>query len=1032
MDNLAVNDFDEFFASIHGYRPMDWQSRLSERACHGDWPSIIDLPTGAGKTSCLDIATFALAYQADRPVAERNSPLRTFLVVDRRIVVDDAFRRAKKIASALQAALNDVESVAKTVAQRLVHLAGEGAPPIAAVQLRGGIFRETAWVRSATQPLLVTSTVDQVGSRMLFRGYGVSESARPIHAALVACDSLVLLDEAHCSRAFSQTLRAVRSFQSAPWSNSSLAPPSIAVEMTATPAIEADDTDRFGLTADEKADRDSLLGKRRFQGKPTELRIAAKATGKKAQDVLAAEIADAAKSLVADDRRAIAIVVNRVATAKKVFQILSGVKGKQLNPSVNVELMIGRMRPIDRNAQSTRLKSQVSSDTKSEDRPASPLFVVATQCIEVGADLDFDAMVSEAAPIDALRQRFGRLNRTARPIDSRGIIMIQAANLKTEEELITLESANKTDDPVYGNALARAWNALWSVSDGDESLRSLDMGIAAMDSLLDRIGDESARKPLCTNSPNAPVLLPAHLDLLCQTSPTPWPDPDVSLWLHGPQRSNPEVQVCWRDDLQQASDEGSDNATMRESAWTQAVSLCPPSSLECMQVPIAVMKGWLTEEQQKPDDSADIPAVIDLAESGDEAIAFARQPLVWRGLRDSKLVRFVSEIRPGDTLVLPVSAGGWAHLGFIPKNSDCVPVEMPGIPSDDDKSLPIVDVAEAAFEESKRRRIVRVFGDLIKNLPDGDSATSLREYLNDPSIPLSKRELRELIRNLLAESSLPDESVWRKCAEILSRRSRVDRYADGQAGIVVTSTVVQTDDVTTEDDGDDGLCERPQGQRVSLASHLRDVESHVQTACVRLHVAELLETLRAAARMHDWGKCDARFQAMLIHGDLNAAWRQPRLWAKSDQPVTSRNDWIAIRSRAKLPVGFRHEMLSVSLAEQTLDVVDDSLRDLLLHLIASHHGYSRPFAPLCVDDAPIDVEFSESDPPLRLSAPWRVEHPPERIDSGIAERFWRSTRAVGWWGLAYLEAILRLADQTASARPTQLVGSIEETEEATV
>ena len=54
------------------------------------------LPTASGKTACLDIAVFVLAVQADRlRVNQRiTAPRRIFFVVDRRVIVDEAYERA--------------------------------------------------------------------------------------------------------------------------------------------------------------------------------------------------------------------------------------------------------------------------------------------------------------------------------------------------------------------------------------------------------------------------------------------------------------------------------------------------------------------------------------------------------------------------------------------------------------------------------------------------------------------------------------------------------------------------------------------------------------------------------------------------------------------------------------------------------------------------------------------------------------------------------------------------------------------------
>jgi CRISPR-associated endonuclease/helicase Cas3 len=74
-----------------------------------------------------------------------------------------------------------------------------------------------------------------------------------------------------------------------------------------------------------------------------------------------------------------------------------------------------------------------------------------------------------------------------------------------------------------------------------------------------------------------------------------------------------------------------------------------------------------------------------------------------------------------------------------------------------------------------------------------------------------------------------------------------------------------------------------------------------------------------AAELHDWGKADERFQAVLRQTDRTDAWlmvdTKPDLLAKSNGMPTTKVQRDAARERAGLPKGFRHEMLSMQLAE---------------------------------------------------------------------------------------------------------------------
>ncbi|MFG0334100.1 MAG: type I-U CRISPR-associated helicase/endonuclease Cas3, partial [Maioricimonas sp. JB049] len=477
---LTPDQFAAFFEELHGVTPFPWQRRLAAQVSEGTWPEFIDLPTASGKTACIDVAIFALAVQAALRPEERTVSRRIFFVVNRRVIVDEAYERASRIRKELINA--EPGTVLHDVAQTLRRISGdEDAPPLDVSLLRGGVVRDNRWARSITQPTVITSTIDQVGSRLLFRGYGLRDEAAPLHAALIAHDSTILLDEAHISRPFVETLQAIRKYRGDEWAEQPIRTPFHFVQMTATHDAASGNV----LQLDEEDRADEVLRKRHDSSKPIRLEVAKKAKGKKTLSELAAAVVEEAVNLQSDARQNIAIVVNRVATAREAYDLLRErfAANDDQEPAADVELAIGRMRPYDRDQLTQRIQERVgnrtsnsSDDVNDDDSETRPFFVVATQCLEVGADFDFDGMVSECASLDALRQRFGRLNRSGNHKQPAGAIIIRADQVRTEAQLAALEKKGDVDDPIYGNALARTWNWLQEVAaDGH-----VDFGVNAM------------------------------------------------------------------------------------------------------------------------------------------------------------------------------------------------------------------------------------------------------------------------------------------------------------------------------------------------------------------------------------------------------------------------------------------------------------------------------------------------------------------------------------------------------------------------
>jgi CRISPR-associated endonuclease/helicase Cas3 len=664
---IAAADFPDFFRAVHGVEPFPWQTRLARQVAEVGWPDVLDVPTGCGKTAAIDVAVFALSLQADRPMNERQAPLRTAFVVDRRLVVDDAYRRVCKLADALAMASGD--TVLAHVAHRLRALAEDSGRPLVVARMRGGMARESDWARTPSQPTVLVSTVDQVGSRLLFRGYGVSDSMTPIHAGLLGRDALILLDEAHLSQPFLQTLRDLAR---PPWDAKLLSPPFQVVSMTATPAH----TTSFAISAADRVH--PVLSRRLTAAKPTQL-VAVR--GAAADQAFADAFIQHARRLSqagGGTAQVTAVVVNRVRRARAIFERLSR------DGQADVALLIGRTRPVDRDASLERLLPRIQAGRAETDLP--PLFVVATQCVEAGADLDFDALVTEVAPLDCLRQRFGRLNRLGQRTNCAAVVLAASD-----------QAGGHRDDPVYGAAIRGTWQFL-------QQHRVADFGIIAAQDWMPK---DDELLPLLAPRTDAPLLLPRDVLLWSCTMPRPAVEPEVPLYLHGADAASADVHIVWRAELDlELPDE-----------WTQWIDACPPVSTEAMPVPIGEARLWLTHRA-----SGD---VADVEGSGDDAqpSGLGRRYVLWRN-GEAQLLTNVSGLRPGDTIIVPTSEGGADRWGWHPQSCD-----------------PVEDVADLAMRQSGKQFVLRLSNRLTPAL---NAQLSELADLSDRAVQDSVAELLDV------------------------------------------------------------------------------------------------------------------------------------------------------------------------------------------------------------------------------------------------------------------------------------------------
>jgi CRISPR-associated helicase Cas3/CRISPR-associated endonuclease Cas3-HD len=133
--------------------------------------------------------------------------------------------------------------------------------------------------------------------------------------------------------------------------------------------------------------------------------------------------------------KSILVIANHVKSAQKIFDSLTKM-------GLDCLLLHGRFNKRDRNQKEKQI-------LKKENKPQ---IVVATQVIEVSLDIDYDVMFTEPAPIDALSQRFGRINRKGEREPADIFVVRQqlsSHNLYTAEKVAeTLNLLSEIKEPI--------------------------------------------------------------------------------------------------------------------------------------------------------------------------------------------------------------------------------------------------------------------------------------------------------------------------------------------------------------------------------------------------------------------------------------------------------------------------------------------------------------------------------------------------------------------------------------------------------
>ncbi len=1006
-------DFKDCFSKLTGNQPFHWQEELFIRFVGGAIPRECDVPTGLGKTSVIAIWLLALGQSLMTQQTTRKIPRRLVYVVDRRVIVDQSTNEALRTIGVLEEVISKGTShsnsplVPIAKAFRDTAFVKDGAL-IALSTLRGQLAEDREWCLDPSRPAIIIGTVDMIGSRLLFSGYGgLGRSHRSLQAGLLGQDTLILIDEAHLSPTFVDMVRdikeAVNQFH--------VIQPFEVMSLSATIALDSagsrnESNDR--LPFDPKTETVSEEARRRLNAEKyiewlyfdQPKNDKKKPSRKEIDEQMAATIVERASQY---EGRPLSIVIF-VSTVGLVNQVGEKLTEKLGEDRANRILrMTGEMRGIERDRLTENEKFKVFLPHRDRHVQRPTHYLIVTSCAEVGVNLDADHGVCDLTSLDSMIQRVGRINRFGRTKSTITVVVDQSA-LKATESDIRQEQILRSKLTDINECIGDIEKQVEKLKEKTRALKGKDekarlkTEIKATEAELKAVKKEKKETEdsgvnydetfvnvervvrtiyytwlalknkegemgkinasplaLCDlprdqrawpTPPIRPYLDSAHLDDWSMTSlrQVEFPRPLVAYWMRGVTVDETvQTTFCWRADLNYV---GSEEQAIN---MARAIPINPRER--------AVLATFRAENAIKELAKHWPDMFVVIVDAGGEYEAISLQQLTEEKSPLFNRLAFA-------TVIIPGNAGGLGDDGNVLE-------KMPKNPA----------IVTDAVEESEWTRFVvkwsAIGGYECGKLGNNGEVAEVKVYdglkgalkacaIESGGICVNSKELqRAFLTSQSAESTVQEGNQQEPSAMIayfLNRQSSQHylREADDMASLGME-----------------------RGRTVD--EHDADVERYVEELTRNIGLdEELIAALGLAGLGHDRGK--------------NRDWWQ----AAIGNPNTDNTDWKPLAKSSSnsfdhnMNQYYRHEFGSLVEAEANDAFNAHPHRDLILHLIAAHHGYARPHFP---------TEAFDRSRPTTMN---------RKIAGEVMQRFTRLQRKYGWWQLAYLEALVKAADALAS------------------